>query len=69
MAHPGVFNDRVQRSWPCILVGSSGCGKSVLIKQLAAYNGAQLVEFAVNSDIDTMDLVGGYEQIDPSDRF
>lgn len=55
----------VQRSWPCILVGSSGCGKSVLIKQLAAYNGAQLVEFAVNSDIDTMDLVGGYEQIDP----
>ncbi|KAI9880197.1 MAG: AAA ATPase midasin [Pleopsidium flavum] len=55
----------VQRSWPCIIVGSSGCGKSALIKQLAAYNGAQLVEFAVHSDIDTMDLVGGYEQIDP----
>lgn len=55
----------IQRNWPCILVGPPGCGKSVLLKQLAAYSGAQLVEFAVNSDIDTMDLVGGYEQVDP----
>jgi midasin len=54
-----------QRNWPCILAGPSGCGKSVLLKQLAAYSGAQLIEFAVNSDIDTMDLVGGYEQVDP----
>lgn len=55
----------IQRNWPCILVGPSGCGKSVLLKHLAAYAGAELVEFAVNSDIDTMDLVGGYEQVDP----
>ena len=55
----------IQRNWPCILAGPSGCGKSVLLKQVAAYAGAELVEFAVNSDIDTMDLVGGYEQVDP----
>ena len=59
----------IQRNWPCILVGPSGCGKSVLLKQLAAYSGAQLVEFAVNSDIDTMDLVGGYEQVDPQQHI
>ncbi|KAH0536881.1 hypothetical protein FGG08_006284 [Glutinoglossum americanum] len=54
----------VQQNWPCILVGSSGSGKTTLVKQLAAISGACLVEFPLNSDIDTMDLVGGYEQVD-----
>ncbi|KAI9815509.1 MAG: hypothetical protein M1827_002643 [Pycnora praestabilis] len=71
---PPVSNDRlqvmeslmicVQQGWPSIIVGASGCGKSALIKQLAAITGAQLIEFALNSDIDTMDLVGGFEQVD-----
>ena len=54
----------VQHCWPCLLVGSSGSGKSRLIRHLAANVGADLVEFALNSDMDTMDLVGGYEQVD-----
>lgn len=59
----------IQRNWPCILIGPSGCGKSALLKQIAAYSGAELVEFAVNSNIDTMDLVGGYEQVDPQQHI
>ncbi|RAH66637.1 AAA family ATPase midasin [Aspergillus aculeatinus CBS 121060] len=54
----------VEQSWPSILVGSSGCGKTTLIRKLAALNGASLVELALSADTDTMDLVGGFEQID-----
>jgi midasin len=55
----------VQQNWPCILAGPSGSGKTTLIRQLAAVSGACLVEFPLNPDVDTMDLVGGYEQVDP----
>jgi midasin len=56
----------VERSWPVILVGSSGSGKTSMVNQLASFVGANLVTFAMNADIDAMDLVGGYEQADPS---
>jgi midasin len=55
----------VQKNFPCILVGPSGSGKSTLIEYLAAATGAELVVFPLNADIDTMDLVGGFEQVDP----
>jgi midasin len=55
----------VQQNMPCILVGSSGSGKSTLIEHVAAATGAELVVFPLNADIDTMDLVGGFEQLDP----
>jgi midasin len=55
----------VQQNMPCIIVGASGSGKSTLIRHVAAAAGADLVVFPLNSDIDTMDLVGGFEQLDP----
>lgn len=55
----------VQKNWPCLLVGSSGSGKTNLILQLARSVGAEVVELSLNPDMDTMDLVGGYEQLDP----
>jgi len=58
----------VQQNWPCLLVGPSGSGKTSLIQSLASLVGASLVEFSLNSDIDTMDLVGGYEQVDINRR-
>ncbi|OJJ80494.1 AAA family ATPase midasin [Aspergillus glaucus CBS 516.65] len=54
----------IEQSWPSILVGSTGCGKTTLIRKIAAVNGAQLVELALSADTDTMDLIGGFEQID-----
>ncbi|KAF2198877.1 P-loop containing nucleoside triphosphate hydrolase protein [Delitschia confertaspora ATCC 74209] len=54
----------VQQSWPVILVGPPGSGKTSLITQLATFTGAKVVSFPMNADIDAMDLVGGYEQAD-----
>lgn len=54
----------IEQSWPSILVGSAGCGKTAIIKKLAALSGANLVELALSADTDTMDLIGGFEQID-----
>jgi midasin len=55
----------VKQAWPVILVGPPGSGKTALINQLASLAGADLVNFAMNADVDAMDLVGGYEQVDP----
>ncbi|KAF1927453.1 midasin [Didymella exigua CBS 183.55] len=56
----------VKQNWPIILVGPPGSGKTAMINQLASFVGAELVTFSINADVDAMDLVGGYEQIDPS---
>ncbi|KAF7547787.1 hypothetical protein G7Z17_g7485 [Cylindrodendrum hubeiense] len=55
----------VKQNIPCILSGPSGYGKSVLLEHVAALAGKSLVVFPMNADIDTMDLVGGFEQADP----
>ncbi|EHL02361.1 putative Midasin [Glarea lozoyensis 74030] len=55
----------IEQNLPCILVGSSGSGKTTLLEHIAAAKGKSLVTFPLNSDIDTMDLVGGFEQVDP----
>ena len=55
----------IQQNMPCILVGPSGSGKTSIIEHVAAASGKSLVVFPLNADIDTMDLVGGFEQVDP----
>ncbi|KAI0389407.1 midasin [Xylariaceae sp. FL0594] len=55
----------IKQNLPCILVGPSGSGKSSLLQELAALAGKTLVSFPMNADIDTMDLIGGFEQSDP----
>ncbi|KAK9455864.1 hypothetical protein V1511DRAFT_320492 [Dipodascopsis uninucleata] len=54
----------VDMAWPAILCGPTNSGKSSLIRLLAKQIGVRLEEFAINSDIDSMDIVGGYDQID-----
>lgn len=55
----------IKQNLPCILAGPSGSGKSALLQHVAALSGKGLVTFPMNADIDTMDLVGGFEQRDP----
>ncbi|ODQ67900.1 midasin, partial [Nadsonia fulvescens var. elongata DSM 6958] len=54
----------IQKAWPLILVGPSNSGKTSSIRFLAKAVGARLEEFSMNSDIDSMDIVGGFEQVD-----
>ncbi|RPA93651.1 P-loop containing nucleoside triphosphate hydrolase protein [Choiromyces venosus 120613-1] len=54
----------IAQGTPCILVGSSGVGKSSLLKLLASIACVELDEIAINNDIDTTDIVGGFEQVD-----
>ena len=44
-------------------VGSQGCGKSSLVKMLSILTGNQLNTLAVNSAMDTTELLGGFEQV------
>ncbi|CZT51110.1 related to midasin (AAA ATPase) [Rhynchosporium secalis] len=55
----------IQQNLPCILVGPSGSGKTTILEHIAAVSGKSLTVFPLNADIDTMDLVGGFEQVDP----
>ena len=55
----------LHNKWPCLLVGPSGSGKTSLILELAKSAGIEVVALSLNSDMDTMDLIGGYEQLNP----
>ncbi|CCH41350.1 Midasin [Wickerhamomyces ciferrii] len=58
----------IQNNWPLIFVGSSSSGKTELVRYLATISSAKVVEFSMNSDIDSMDILGGYEQVDLTKR-
>lgn len=51
-------------AWPLIIIGPSNSGKTCLIRSLAQTVGTELHEFAMNGDIDSMDLLGGFDQVD-----
>ncbi|OAX84398.1 hypothetical protein ACJ72_01230 [Emergomyces africanus] len=59
----------ITQRWPSILVGESGCGKTAVLRKLAALSGSKVVELALNADTDTMDLIGGFEQVDNDRHF
>lgn len=56
----------IEMAYPCLLVGPSGSGKTDMIKYCAGIIGAKLFEFSMNNDIDSMDILGGFEQSDPN---
>ncbi|GAA5820590.1 hypothetical protein JCM11251_003065 [Rhodosporidiobolus azoricus] len=52
--------------WLAILTGPRGTGKTALIRQVAALGGRRLREFTMNAEVDTLELLGSFEQ---ADRF
>ncbi|XP_030747857.1 midasin-like isoform X2 [Sitophilus oryzae] len=52
----------VNQNWLAILVGSSGVGKSSVVKTLANLAGKTLRTLPVTSAMDTTDILGGFEQ-------
>ncbi|XP_058163130.1 midasin isoform X2 [Dasypus novemcinctus] len=54
----------VQMSWMVILVGPASVGKTSLVQLLAHLTGHTLKILAMNSAMDTTELLGGFEQVD-----
>ncbi|XP_036269995.1 midasin isoform X3 [Pipistrellus kuhlii] len=54
----------VQMSWMVILVGPASVGKTSLVQLLAQLSGHTLKIMAMNSAMDTTELLGGFEQVD-----
>ncbi|XP_048386295.2 midasin [Stegostoma tigrinum] len=53
-----------QMGWMVILVGPAASGKTSLIQLLALLTGQNLRVMAMNSAMDTTELLGGFEQVD-----
>lgn len=54
----------IKNNWPLILVGPSNSGKTEIIRLVSSILGTKTLEFSMNSDVDSMDILGGYEQVD-----
>ncbi|XP_076872534.1 midasin isoform X2 [Brachyhypopomus gauderio] len=54
----------VKMGWMAVLVGPSTSGKSSLVHLLALLTGHRLRVMAMNSAMDTTELLGGFEQVD-----
>lgn len=59
----------INNSWPLILVGPSNSGKTEIVRFLASTIGAKVAIFSMNSDVDSMDILGGYEQVDTTRKI
>jgi midasin len=54
----------VSAGWLTILVGTSGNGKRSLVRQTAQILGTRLSEYSMHPAVDTMEMLGSFEQSD-----
>ncbi|KAI9291507.1 P-loop containing nucleoside triphosphate hydrolase protein, partial [Neoconidiobolus thromboides FSU 785] len=54
----------IEMNWMSILIGNQGSGKTKCIRWLANQTNNKLVEFSMNLGVDTMELLGGFEQME-----
>ena len=54
----------VKQGWPVVLTGEAGTGKSSLVQLLAALCSRPLAVLSLTHATDTMELLGGFEQVD-----
>ncbi|CAB0035735.1 unnamed protein product [Trichogramma brassicae] len=54
----------VKMNWMSIIVGGPGSGKSSVVRVLAQMAGQKLKSIAVNPEMDTTEILGGFEQTD-----
>ncbi|CAG8521267.1 1922_t:CDS:2, partial [Scutellospora calospora] len=56
----------VEMNWMVILTGPEASGKTNLVRLLSSLTGNPLEEFIMNSSVDAIELLGGFEQLDLS---
>ncbi|KAI8805304.1 P-loop containing nucleoside triphosphate hydrolase protein, partial [Cladochytrium replicatum] len=54
----------VEMNWLTLLTGPSGSGKTQMVRTLARLCGRRIEEFAMNAGVDTVEILGGFEQVD-----
>ncbi|EMS12723.1 midasin, putative [Entamoeba histolytica HM-3:IMSS] len=54
----------INNRWLISLIGDSHCGKTSIVRNIAQLTGHIMKEFSMNTSVDTIDLIGGYEQMD-----
>ncbi|XP_013381035.1 midasin-like [Lingula anatina] len=59
----------IEMNWMAVLVGPASSGKTSLVKLLAQLSGHKLQVMAMNSAMDTTELLGGFEQADLSRKL
>ncbi|SCZ88717.1 BZ3500_MvSof-1268-A1-R1_Chr2-1g04590 [Microbotryum saponariae] len=52
--------------WLAILTGPKGCGKTSVVRQIAFFKGVVLREFSMSAEVDTLELLGSFEQAERS---
>ncbi|KAM0791302.1 hypothetical protein ACM66B_005774 [Microbotryomycetes sp. NB124-2] len=55
--------------WLAILTGPRNCGKTTLARQVAALGGRRLHEFSMSAEVDTLELLGSFEQAERTREF
>lgn len=56
----------IAAGWLAILVGPAGAGKRSTIRSIAGLASTQLYEYSMHSGVDTMEMLGTFEQSEPS---
>jgi midasin (ATPase involved in ribosome maturation) len=59
----------VSMNWPCLLVGKSLSGKSLVVHSLAHLTNSSVIEITLSSASDVSELIGCFEQVDWVDGF
>ena len=59
----------VEKGWMTILVGPTASGKTSLVRLIALLTGHRLRVMAMNSAMDTTELLGGFEQVTRNSVF
>eukprot|EP00794_Sanderia_malayensis_P000583 gene583-1243_t len=59
----------IEMNWMAILVGGKACGKTSIVESIAYLSGNTLNKLTMNSNMDTTELLGGFEQVNLSRHF
>lgn len=64
-----VINSSIKQSFPILLIGETGTGKTTIIKEFSKKNKKNLVRISINDQVGREDLIGKYLLVDGSTKW